>query len=221
MAEPLISLPRPGAVIFDLDGTLVDTVETRTRAWLAVFAEEHIPARRRQVSDLIGLDGRRLAREVATAAGIVLEAGRDEQIDARCGELFAELNHDPRLLPGVGRLVANLDQAGIPWLIATSSRPEQIAASVAALGLARPARVVDGSRVAHAKPAPDLLLVAAGEVGLPPGACWYVGDAKWDVLAAVAAGMIAIGVTTGAVSARTLREAGATWVVATLEDLSL
>ena len=109
----------------------------------------------------------------------------------------------------------------MPWLIATSSRPEQIAASVAVLGLMRPAPVVDGSRVAHAKPAPDLLLLAAAEVGVPPGACWYVGDAKWDMLAAVAAGMIPIGVTTGAVSARTLLDAGAGWVVATLEDLSL
>ena len=221
MAEPLVSLPRPGAVIFDLDGTLVDTVETRTRAWLAVFAEEQIPARRRQVADLIGSDGRRLAREVATAAGIVLEGGRDEQIDVRCGELFAELNRDPRPLAGVDRLLADLDHAGIPWLIATSSRPEQIAASVAALGRMRVPRVVDGSRVAHAKPAPDLLLLAAREAGLSPGACWYVGDARWDMLAAVAAGMIPIGVTTGAVSARTLRTAGAVRVVASLEDLGL
>lgn len=221
MPEPLVDLPRPGAVIFDLDGTLVDTVGARTRAWLAVFAEERIPARRRQVAELIGSDGRRLAREVAAAAGIMLEPGRDERIDARCGELFAQLNRDPRPLPGVQRLLAELDRAGIPWLIATSSRPEQVAASVAGLGLTRRAPVVDGSRVAHAKPAPDLLLLAASEVGVPPGACWYVGDASWDMLAAVSAGMFPIGVTSGAVSARALREAGAGWVVATLEDLSL
>lgn len=220
MPEPLVDLPRPGAVIFDLDGTLVDTVEARTRAWLAVFAEEHIPARRRHVAELIGSDGPRLAREVAAAVGIVLEPGRDEWIDARSGELFAQLNRDPRPLPGVQRLLADLDRAGIPWLIATSSRPEQVAASVAALGLTRPASVVDGSRVAHAKPAPDLLLLAASEIDVPPAACWYVGDASWDMLAAVAAGMVPIGVTSGAVSARVLREAGAGWVVATLKDLS-
>ena len=221
MSEPLVDLPKPGAVVFDLDGTLVDTVETRIRAWLAVFGEEHLPAARRQVADLIGSDGKRLAREVAASAGITLEPGRDERIDVRCGEIFSQMNRHPRPLPGVGRLLGNLDRVAVPWLIATSSRPEQVAASVAALGLARPARVVDGSRVAHAKPAPDLLLLAAAEAGFPPASCWYVGDATWDMLAAVAAGMIPIAVTTGAVSGDALRVAGAGWVVATLEDLSL
>src|SRR5437870_10965724 len=92
MSEPLGAVPRPVAVIFDLDGTLVDTVETRITAWLAVFAEEGIPANRVQVSALIGLDGKRLAREVAQAAGIALEGGRDEAIDVRCGLIFQELN---------------------------------------------------------------------------------------------------------------------------------
>src|SRR5881296_1739666 len=81
MSEPLSAVPRPAAVIFDLDGTLVDTVEARISAWLAVFAEEGIPASRAQVSALIGLDGKRLAGEVAGAAGIVLERPRDEAID--------------------------------------------------------------------------------------------------------------------------------------------
>jgi beta-phosphoglucomutase-like phosphatase (HAD superfamily) len=70
MSEPDADLPRPAAVIFDLDGTLVDTVGARIEAWLAVFAEEGIPADRRHVSGLIGADGRRLAREVAERAAV-------------------------------------------------------------------------------------------------------------------------------------------------------
>jgi HAD superfamily hydrolase (TIGR01509 family) len=219
MSEPPADLPRPVAVIFDLDGTLVDTVETRIRAWLAVFVEEGIPADRPQVAALIGSDGRRLAREVAAAAGMPLAPGHDEAIDARCGAIFADLNRRPRMLPGVAELLERLDGAAIPWAIATSSRREQIAVSVAALRRARSPLIVDGTHVAHAKPAPDLLLLAASRLEADPARCWYVGDATWDMLAAVAAGMPAIGVTTGAVDAATLFAAGAIHVVASLDEL--
>ena len=221
MSEPLADLPRPSAVIFDLDGTLVDTVATRIRAWLTVFEAEGIPADRAQVADLIGADGRRLARDVASAAGIVLEPGRDEAIDALCGAIFAGLNVDPRPLPGVTELVASLQAAAVPWAIATSSRREQVDASVGALELGSPPLVVDGTHVEHAKPAPDLLLLAARELDTDPTGCWYVGDATWDMLAAAAAGMVPIGVTTGAVDAKALVGAGASHVVPSLLDLEI
>ena len=220
MAEPLDVLRWPAAVIFDLDGTLVDTVETRIRAWLTVFTEEGIPATRPQVAALIGSDGRRLAREVASAAGKPLPPGRDEAIDARCGAIFADLNRQPQVLPGVAELLERLDAAAIQWAIATSSRREQIAASVDALRLARSPLIVDGTHVTHAKPAPDLLLLAATRLDADPADCWYVGDATWDMLAAVAAGMPAIGVTTGAADAASLIAAGAGRVVASLTELA-
>lgn len=219
MSAPLADLPRPAAVIFDLDGTLVDTVETRVRAWLAVFAEEGISADRVLIADLIGSDGRRLAREVSAAAGITLAAGRDEAIDARCGDIYASLNTRPRALPGAGELLARLDGSGIPWAIATSSRREQVAASVSALALPGAPLVIDGTHVHNAKPAPELLLLAARELAVSPDRCWYVGDATWDMLAAVAAGMVAIGVTTGAVDAVALRAAGAVAIIASLAEL--
>ena len=221
MSEPLAPLPRPAAVIFDLDGTLVDTVEARIRAWLAVFEEVGIPADPAQVATLIGSDGRRLAREVAGAAGVTLEPGRDEEIDAGCGAVFAAMNARPRALPGVADLLRRLGAAGVPWAIATSSRREQVASSVDALGLGRQPLIVDGSHVEHAKPAPDLLLLAARELHAEPQRCWYVGDATWDMLAASAARMVPIGVTSGAVDAETLLGAGARWVVASLADLAV
>jgi len=221
MSAPLADLPRPAAVVFDLDGTLVDTVETRIRAWLDVFAEERIPAARGQVAALIGSDGRRLAREVAAAAGITLEPGRAEAIDAHCGDLFAALNRAPTLLPGASALLGRLEAIGMPWAIATSSRREEVATSVDALRLARPPLIVDGTHVAHAKPAPDLLLLAAQELHTDPEACWYVGDATWDVAASLAAGMVPIGVTTGAADAETLLAAGAHRVVASLVELEV
>ena len=216
------TMPRPDAVIFDLDGTLVDTVPARIRAWDAVFAEAGIPATREQLAALIGIDGRRLARDVATAAGGALDEAGAERIDVRAGELFDAENREPRALPGARAVLRRMDGAGVIWAIATSSRPEQLSASIGALGLDREPRIIDGSRVEHAKPAPDLLLLAARELGAQPSRTWYVGDSTWDMRAATAAGMTPIGVLAGAaVDADALREAGASVVVETLDDLDL
>jgi HAD superfamily hydrolase (TIGR01509 family) len=207
---------RPDAIVFDLDGTLVDTVGARIEAWQAAFAERGIDVARERLEPMIGMDGRRLAVEVTG------DEDGAEEVDRRAGALFDERNRDPRPLPGAREALGRLDVAGLTWAIATSSRAEQVAASVAALQLERVPRIVDGSAVEHAKPAPDLLLLAARELGVRPKECWYVGDSTWDMRAAVAAGMRAIGVTAGAaVGERDLREAGAEAVFGTLDELEL
>ena len=214
-------LPKPDAIVFDLDGTLIDTVPTRIDAWLEVFDRFGLPARREQVAPLIGVDGRRLAREVAAAAGRPIDDHRAEQIDRVSGEIFEERNREPRALPGVTALVDAIEARSIKWAIATSSRAEQVATSVQALGLSREPTIVDGSQVEHAKPEPDLLLLAAERIDVDPGRCWYVGDSTWDMVSAVAAGMLAVGVTAGAaVSEEGLRSAGAQAVVPTLDALA-
>ena len=211
----------PPAIIFDLDGTLVDTVPDRIDAWAAVFAEVGIASSREQLGPMIGMDGRRLAAEVAHAAGTPIDDAATEAIDDRAGVLFNERNRAPRSLPGAHEALAMLDRAGVAWAIATSSRAEQVVASVAALELDRAPHIVDGSAVEHAKPAPDLLLLAARQLGIEAGGCWYVGDSTWDMRAADAAGMLPIGVLAGAaVGAEALHEAGAAVVWRTLEDLS-
>jgi HAD superfamily hydrolase (TIGR01509 family) len=206
----------PDAIVFDLDGTLVDTVGARIDAWQAAFAERGIEVERSRLEPMIGMDGRRLAAEVM---------GHDaptEEVDRRAGELFDERNRDPRPLPGARALLERLDAAGVTWAIATSSRPEQVAASMTSLGLNHEPRIVDGSAVEHAKPAPDLLLLAARQLGIGPEAAWYVGDSTWDMRAALAAGMHAIGVLAGAaVGEAELRSAGAAEVIATLDELEL
>jgi HAD superfamily hydrolase (TIGR01509 family) len=212
-------LPRPDGVLFDLDGTLVDTVGTRIEAWLEVFERFGLPATREQVESLIGVDGKRLAREVAAAAGRPVEDEGAEEIDRVCGEIFERLNHNVRPLPGVNAAIQAIERARIPWAIATSSRREQVATSIDALGLPSDPTVVDGSHVEHAKPEPDLLLLAAREIGVEEARCWYVGDSTWDMVSAVAAGMIAIAVIAGsAVSGEALAASGAQAVVGTLHE---
>lgn len=206
-------------MVFDLDGTLVDTVETRIAAWLRTFEEHGIPTGREQVARLIGSDGRRVARLVAEAAGMPIDAERADAIDRRSGEIYSELNTNPRPLPGAIELLRALDERGLPWAIATSSRPEQVEASIDALKLARRPTIVDGSQVENAKPAPDLLLAAATKLGVEPWSSWYVGDSIWDVQAALAAGMQAIGVASGSATTGDLEEAGAQLIVDELSEL--
>ena len=214
-------LPQPDAVIFDLDGTLVDTVETRIDAWLQTFEEVGIPSSREDLVPLIGLDGKRLAREVTALAGRPIDEERSEIIDKRCGEIYEGLNREPRALPGVRRLFDTIDARRLRAAIATSSRKEQVKTSVDALGLGKAPTIVDASHVEHAKPEPDLLLRAAEELGVDPSRAWYVGDSTWDMVASVAAAMIPLAVTAGSVVSReALEGAGAAIVVETLDQIA-
>ena len=210
---------QPAAWIFDLDGTLVDTVETRIVAWLRTFEEFGIPAGRASVAKLIGSDGRQLASVVAEAAGRNLSPEQTEEIDRRAGEIYSELNTDPRPLRGAVELLKTLEELRVRWAIATSSRREQVDASVRALTLSTRPIIIDGSNVERAKPAPDLLLFAARELGVEPSRSRYVGDSVWDMQAAVAAGMPAIGVVSGSATAAELAEAGAFLTVKELTEL--
>ena len=210
------ALGSPAAIVFDLDGTLVDTVGARIDAWQEAFAERGLTVSRRRLEPMIGMDGQMLAAEV------IGDDAAAEEVDRRAGELFDARNRDPQPLPGARELLDRLDRMDVTWAIATSSRAEQVTTSVGALALASEPRIVDGSSVRHAKPAPDLLLRAARELGVAPEATWYVGDSTWDMRAAVAAGMRAIGVTAGAaVSGEALREAGAHLVIDSLDQLEL
>jgi HAD superfamily hydrolase (TIGR01509 family) len=221
MTADIRDLPIPDAVIFDLDGTLVDTVQTRIDAWSETFEEADIPVARQSLAPLIGVDGKRLAREVAALAGQPIDDDRAEEIDKRSGEIYERMNASPQPLPGVHELVDAIQSRGIKWSIATSSRKDQVQTSVKALGLAKEPSIVDASHVEHAKPEPDLLLLAAEELDVEPGRAWYVGDSTWDMVAAVAAGMIPIGVTAGAaVDDKALTGAGAAAVVQALDELA-
>ena len=174
-----------------------------------MFKEVGLPAEREHVARLIGSDGKRLAREVADVAGRPIDNDRAEAIDRRAGQIYDQLNTHPKPVPGAHNLLSALAGSRLAWAIATSSRAEQVGTSVAALRLPHKPRIIDGSHVEHAKPAPDLLLLAAEQLDVPSRSCWYVGDSTWDMRAARAATMVPLGVAYGAVDGKTLRAAGA------------
>jgi HAD superfamily hydrolase (TIGR01509 family) len=199
----------PRAIIFDLDGTLVDTVGTRVDSWMAVFPRFGIEPDPAFLAPLMGSDGKYLARMVAEEYGVDLRPGDDARIDLQAGAEFRVLNANPRVLPAVVETLEGLTERGMPWAVATSSLPDEARASVQALGLRSLPLICDGADVEHAKPAPDLLLKAAQLLAVDPGETWYIGDSRWDMVAARAAGMRAIAVLTGATTAEALAVAGA------------
>jgi phosphoglycolate phosphatase len=215
----LATLADPEALLFDLDGTLVDTVPVRAEAWRRAFAKIGLTIDPAILPRYMGSDGRWLAGEVARAAGRELDWAARDELDRYSGAIFDELNTSPAVLPGATELLTVLESSDLTFAIATASQPGQVAVSVAALRLPAPPRIIDGGHVENAKPAPDLLLVAAEQVGVAPARCWYVGDSAWDMMAGAAAGMTAVGVTTGATDAAGLRAAGAVVVVAGLPPL--
>ena len=214
-------LPRPEGLIFDLDGTLVDTVRKRIDGWVEALCGLGLSTTAGEVGPMIGMDGKRLAREVAEKAGRTLSEDEVEAADHAAGEAFDRRNREPEPLPGLDDALVAIERCGARWVIATSSRAAQVRGSVAALGLPSQPDIVDGGHVEHAKPAPDLLLLAARRLGAAPELCWAIGDSTWDARAAVAAGMSAVCVTAGsAVSVGDLLAAGASVVVPTLADLA-
>jgi HAD superfamily hydrolase (TIGR01509 family) len=209
----------PHAIIFDLDGTLVDTVGTRVDSWMAVFPRFGIDPDPAFLAPLMGSDGKLLARMVAEHYGVELRPGDDATIDILAGDEFRVLNAHPRSLPAAREILEALSERGLPWAVATSSLPDDARELVASLQLRAMPIICDGADVEHAKPAPDLLLKAADMLGAGPDETWYVGDSRWDMIASKAAGMRAIAVLTGATSESALAEAGADVIYPTLAEL--
>jgi HAD superfamily hydrolase (TIGR01509 family) len=215
----LASLPEPAAILFDLDGTLVDTVQLRIDGWEQALGRHGISVGRELIAAHIGSDGRRVAREMGRLAGRELDWAESDEIDRLSGSIFDELNTAPRPLPGARELLTALEASELTFAIATASQPGQVAVSVAALELPSPPRIIDAGHVQHAKPEPDLLLVAAAQLGVAPESCWYVGDSTWDMIAAERAGMGGVGVATGAVDSAALLVAGAMVSIESLTEL--
>jgi HAD superfamily hydrolase (TIGR01509 family) len=196
-------------LIFDLDGTLVDTVYAHVFAWHRAFAEAGLPIEGWRIHRKIGMSGGLFARAAAREVGRELEPEETEQVQRRHGELFRELVPHRPVLAGATDLLRFLRDHGIPHGIATSGRRPEIDESLRALAVGPETVVVERGDVARAKPEPDLFLECQRRLGIPVDQCYVVGDAVWDLLAARRAGMLSVGVLTGGYGEDELIRAGA------------
>lgn len=197
------------ALIFDLDGTLVDTVYAHVFAWQRAFAEVGLPIDGWRIHRRIGISGSLHVRAAAREIGRPLSAEEAEALQRRHGELYRELLPQRRPLPGAVELLADLRAAQIVHGVATSGRRPEIDASLEALGVAGETVVVERGDVNHAKPEPDLFLACAERLGVAPADCYVVGDAVWDLLGARRAGMLSVGLLSGGYGDDELTRAGA------------
>ena len=199
----------PQALIFDLDGTLVDTVYAHVFAWQRALAEAGLPVDGWRIHRRIGMSGGLFARAVAREVGHELSPETIDAAQDRHGEIFRELLPERRPLPGAVALLAELRERGVKHGIATSGRRPEIDESLAALGIGEETVVIERGDVARAKPEPDLFLACQEALGVEARDCYVVGDAVWDLLAARRAAMLSIGLLSGGYGADELLAAGA------------
>ena len=207
--------------LFDLDGTLVDSVYQHVLAWKTALDSEGIDLSVWRIHRRIGMSGGLFTNQLLRETGLDNIGGeRVERLRRAHAEAYKAYRDAIRPLPGARELLAWLTDAGIPWAIATSGRMETAAVNLAALGV-DPARtpVVTRDQVRYAKPDPDLFLAAAERLAVPIEAAVVVGDAIWDMLAAVRARALGVGLLSGGYGADELRQAGAVRVFDDPADL--
>jgi HAD superfamily hydrolase (TIGR01549 family) len=207
------------ALIFDLDGTLVDTVYAHVFAWQRALAEVEMPIDGWRIHRRIGMSGGLFTRAVGRELGRPLTPEEVEAIQKRHGELFREVLPERRPLPEAVELLAELRRTGVPHGIATSGRRPEIDASLKALGVGQDTVVIERGNVERAKPEPDLFLACAEQLGIAPEECYVVGDAVWDLLAARRARMLSVGLLSGGYGEDELTRAGAFRVYADTKEL--
>ena len=197
------------AFLFDLDGTLVDSVYQHVLAWREAMAGVGFELAVWTIHRRIGMSGGLMANAILRETGHAVtadEAGRLLRLHA---EAYARLAGQVRPLPGAKDLLAYLSRAAVPWAIATSGRIESARPTLEMLDLGPEVAVITRDMVQHAKPDPDLFLAAAERLGVPIADSVVVGDSVWDLLAARRARAIGVGLLSGGYGQEELERAGA------------
>jgi HAD superfamily hydrolase (TIGR01509 family) len=201
--------PPVPAFLFDLDGTLIDSVYQNVIAWRYALAKLDIDLSIWRIHRRIGMSGGLFVSALLRETGRSLSVDDIEALQQDHAAQYLELADTVRPLPGASELLAALTAHGVPWAIATSGRRAIAQRALAMLGLPDDAPMVTRDMVRHAKPDPDLFLAAAALIGVEPRNAWVVGDSVWDLLAARRAGALGIGLLSGGYGREELERAGA------------
>jgi HAD superfamily hydrolase (TIGR01509 family) len=204
-------LPTFPAFLFDLDGTLVDSVYQHVLAWREALERSGISLAVWRIHRRIGMSGglfvNALLRETGQSSVPREQAERARHYHA---EAYARLVNQVRPLAGARELLGYLTDAGVPWAIATSGWMQSARPALEMLGVDPDnAAIVTRDQVRYAKPDPDLFLAAARSLGVPIGDSVVVGDSVWDLLAAQRARALSVGLLSGGYGEDELARAGA------------
>lgn len=201
------SVPAVG-LVFDLDGTLVDSAYQHALAWQQALQMEnlHIPLWR--IHRRVGMSGGLLTELLLRLLDRQITPERLERLQQYHAQAYLRLQETVRPLPGALELLESLRAAGIDWLIATSGRLQSAEHDLKLLRVQGDA-VITRDDVHHAKPDPDVFLLAARRLNAPPASLIVVGDSVWDMLGARLAGMLGVGLLCGGYGQNELERAGA------------
>ena len=208
------------AFIFDLDGTLVDSVYQHVLAWKEALDAEGIELSVWRIHRKIGMSGGLFTNQLLRETGLEISEERVERLRLGHAAAFRRYAGAVRPLPGARELLESLTKSGIPWAIATSGRMETAAVNLAALGV-DPARtpVVTRDQVKYAKPDPDLFIAGAERLGTPIETAVVIGDSIWDMLAAIRCRALGVGLLSGGYGLAELQQSGAFRVYEDPSDL--
>lgn len=196
--------------LFDLDGTLVDSVYQHVLAWKDALDAEGIELSVWRIHRKIGMSGGLFTNQLLRETGLDISPERVDRLRLAHASAYRRYADRIRPLPGARDLLSWLTAEGIPWAIATSGRMETAAVNLAALGV-DPERVpvVTRDQVKYAKPDPDLFLAAAARLNAPIDTAVVVGDSIWDMLAAIRCKALGVGLLSGGYGTAELQQAGA------------
>jgi HAD superfamily hydrolase (TIGR01549 family) len=207
------------ALIFDLDGTLVDTVYPHTLAWQKALADHGICCPAWTIHRRIGMSGTLLVKAIAREQRRSLSEAEIDRLGKHHARLFHKIAPACSPLPGAVELLSHLRKSKIAHGIATSGKRAEIKSSLKALSLRAATIVVDGDMVTEVKPEPDLFLLCQQKLQVDRGDCLVVGDAVWDIHAARRCGIMSVGLLSGGVGEQELYNAGAMRVYADTKAL--
>jgi HAD superfamily hydrolase (TIGR01509 family) len=211
--------PPAPAFLFDLDGTLIDSVYQNVIAWRNALAKLDIDLSVWRIHRRIGMSGGLFVSALLRETGRSLSERDIELLQQDHAALYLDQIDSVHALPGAPELLAALTACRVPWAIATSGREVMARTALRMLGLPADAPMVTRDMVRHAKPDPDLFLAAAALIGVDPSQAWVVGDSVWDMLAARRAGSLSVGLLSGGYGREELERAGAYRVYADPAEL--
>ena len=197
------------AFLFDLDGTLVDSVYQHVLAWREALERSGIELAVWRIHRRIGMSGGLLVNALLRETGRPVTPQQSEQLPRFHAEAYARLVAQVRPLPGAKELLAVLTENRVPWAIATSGQMESARPALNVLGLGSEAPLITRDQVQRAKPDPDLFLAAAARLGADIRTSVVVGDSIWDLLAARRANALGVGLLSGGYGEDELDRAGA------------
>ena len=212
----------PVAFLFDLDGTLVDSVYNHVRAWHLALRDEGIELSVWRIHRKIGMSGGLFVEQLQREIGRSVDEETTKRLRDAHAELFREISKDVPPLPGAVELLQELARQKLLWAIATSGKMRTAEVNLRSLRVdLETATVVTRDMVRYAKPDPDLFVEAARRLGTSTRGSYVIGDSIWDMIAAARCGALGIGLLSGGYGQEELTSAGALRVYADPADMLL